>query len=333
MPAGLPVERLWMTRIPRTMDLNAPSSLIGVPGPYKVICVLGRPKRLEELGEAQQGNSLIAVPQAGPEPNAAIPIVGMDVDLPTGTVHLDGFVNPQGMLAKIVVPQIQATSFFDAELRAHRATAMILSQLAVRFNIPLEIVRTECHDLRTESARLDLRPPYVIASFPGELCVCVRSDFMFYASLYHEGLRTNSEVYQFLCFYKIIEALRKRRERIAQDLRKRGDAVPSKPREVIPATMEDAIPWLNQLFNMDSAWGQEHFRIIIPREVRGRRFGQVIDRYLRPVRDRIAHAVLDSGELTTLSDDMLHVNQIYHWIGITMSIARAMMRTDFPEAF
>jgi len=58
----------------------------------------------------------------------------------------------------------------------------------------------------------------------------ISQEFRKYASYYREGLASNSLNYQFLCFYKIIEGIRKRRHRLTttavQAAKTRGAKLP-----------------------------------------------------------------------------------------------------------
>ena len=56
-------------------------------------------------------------------------------------------------------------------------------------------------------------------------------EFRFYAGMYREALNTDSPVYRFLCFFKIIEGLKGRRGRIAKELD--GEAL-SRNGEILP---------------------------------------------------------------------------------------------------
>jgi hypothetical protein len=72
---------------------------------------------------------------------------------------------------------------------------------------------------------------------------------------------------------------------------------------------------------------------IFVKEARGKKINQIIDDYLRPVRDRIAHAVLDSGELTLSADEDLDMREIYKWLSLMKCIVRHMLKSDFPREF
>ena len=72
--------------------------------------------------------------------------------------------------------------------------------------------------------------------------------------------------------------------------------------------------------------------IFVP-EARGKKFNRIIDDFLRPIRVRIAHAVLDSGELALSADEDMDIRQVYKWVSLTKSIARHMLKSDFPSEF
>ena len=68
-------------------------------------------------------------------------------------------------------------------------------------------------------------------------------------------------------------------------------------------------------------------------EAKGKKFGTVIDQYLQPLRVKIAHAVLDSGELTMIADDELGLEEVFKWLPLCKCIARHMLKNEFPKEF
>ena len=68
-------------------------------------------------------------------------------------------------------------------------------------------------------------------------------------------------------------------------------------------------------------------------EARGKKFTRIIDDYLRPLRVRIAHAVLDSGALTLSADEEMDIQQVFKWLALTRCIVRHMLKSDFPSEF
>ena len=70
-----------------------------------------------------------------------------------------------------------------------------------------------------------------------------------------------------------------------------------------------------------------------PLEALGKKVSHVIDQHLRPIRLRIAHAVLDSGELTLSPDEPNEERELIEWLPLAKCIARRMLKNDFPAEF
>jgi hypothetical protein len=154
-----------------------------------------------------------------------------------------------------------------------------------------------------------------------------------FAALYREALNSNTPPFQFLCYYKILEGIRQRRDRLITEARTAGNPIPKPIRQIVPSQPADFIPWLNVVYGVGRPWDHIMLESIFVSEARGKKFNQIIDDYLRPVRDRIAHAVLDGGELALSADEDLDVREIYKWLSLMKCIARHMLKSDFPQEF
>jgi len=153
------------------------------------------------------------------------------------------------------------------------------------------------------------------------------------AALYREALNSNTPAFQFLCCYKIIEGTRKRRDLLIAEARAASAEIPKTPRQVVPSDPSEFLPWLHAICGKRRAWDYIMLESIFVPEARGKKFNQIIDDYLRPTRDRIAHAVLDSGELTLSADEDLNIREIYKGLSLMKCIARQMLKSDFPMEF
>jgi hypothetical protein len=67
--------------------------------------------------------------------------------------------------------------------------------------------------------------------------------------------------------------------------------------------------------------------------VRKRQHCVTIPPKITPIRVRIAHAVLESGELTLSADEEMDIREVYKWLSLTKCIARHMLKSDFPNEF
>lgn len=335
--ARLPGTRINLILCPRWMNPEDPrnhASPAGSPGFYHVAVIFARSDGTlaSDVPLAEGGDSFIVIPSAGKTPNPNLPYAGAEYGTREEMIHFDGYVNIHGRLARMVAPKVYGSSFADADSKCLRAIHALLSQLTVRFNVPLHVAKTEIREISTENQRVAMVMPYTDARFSTELNFVPSPDFLFYASLYREALNSNSAIYKFLCFYKIIEGLRARRNRIASERKLRGDDA-RRFTEVVPIEASDRKAWLTELFNMQSEWGEDESQSVFPREVFGKKFGKVIEKHLRPMRVGIAHAVLDTGEATLIADEKLHIDRIYQWLGIAQCITRQMLKNDFPKEF
>src|SRR5205814_9702103 len=120
--------------------------------------------------------------------NPELPYAGAEYGPADDVMHFDGYVNAQSQLARMVARKVEAATFSDAETKALRAMHGLLSQLSVRFSVPIHVTRTEILELATGNQRRTLVMPFNNARFSSELNIAPSHDFKFYASLYREAL-------------------------------------------------------------------------------------------------------------------------------------------------
>jgi len=160
----------------------------------------------------------------------------------------------------------------------------------------------------------------------------LESEFLYYASLYRETLNSNSPAYRFLCLYKIIEGVLLRRNRLALEARTSGQEPQRFEFERVPDQSSACEQWLNALYHVRT-WPQLALDHVLPPEIRGKRFGQIIEANLLPLQNAVAHGILDSGELGKSVDDMLKIERVNRWLPLTRTIARCMLKNSFCEQF
>jgi hypothetical protein len=339
-PPGLPtflvVQNVFQDGDPR--NLGGPG---GSPGQYRVVLTLGRPgfalrpETSFTFESGLEGDSHLAIcPPAlrweGADPPVAIHVRTVT---PSGELVFRGVPNKKGFLGKLVVDGLASTDLKSAYRKAIGAIGSFLSTTSVYSDIPLSIFQADVTELRTgNSALLHVNPHR--DAIPGRLPEAgLSADYRLYASLYREALNSNSGAYQFLCLFKIVEGIRTRHERRVAEARKSGAAVPTKPREAVPDSPEEQKGWLNSIFPQAPAWDQMTIDATFPPESVGKKVNRIVDDYLSPIRTRIAHAFLDSGEATFSIDDETERDAINHWLPLLKCIARLLLKNEFPEAF
>jgi methylamine utilization protein MauJ/SEC-C motif-containing protein len=326
-------------------DSRHSADINGEPGEYRVVFTLHRPEipiRPEgdyATAEHMQGDSHLSIAKpAHPHP-----------DLPKGThvrlfSEIDNekfmficYPNDEGFLGKIELGSINADNYDDAAGRAFRGVTFALSGMSFRYDVPLDIYQIDVIEQRTQSVRFSMITPFRETPFLGTPTLAPTQDFLKYASYYREGLVSNSLNYQFLCFYKIIEGVRKRRQRLIKTAieaaKKRAVRLPSRNEERIPEEHEEQIKWLNSVFSTRQLWDDLAVKAIFPAEAVGKKISHLISEegQLDTVRNKIAHAILRSEEPTLSIDEASSVEMVNKWLQLTKCIARHLLNKEFPD--
>jgi hypothetical protein len=313
----------------------------GSPGLYVVTFILHRPgyKLQQEhqlsFSSGLRGDSHLAIskpafsPPGNPDADQ-ICILGITED---GQFELVGLPNEKGYLGKIVTAPFQAKDRGHAEEIAYRALASPLSNMSLHLDIPLEIGYRETKELSNGSVSISFVSPYLEAPMAINATSNFGPEFPSYAALYREALNTNSPVYQFLCLFKIVEALRARRKRLARES-KRSKTSYANPDEVLPSTPAEIKNWLESLFYIRREFDLSTFESAVPQDLRGRNASDVIDNVLNPLRVKVAHALFgNAGELPMSSDDLTHTHSVTSRLLVTKCLVRRMLKNDFPKDF
>lgn len=315
----------------------------GLPGLYSVTFTLSRPGFSPvpdgsfSYAGAMEGDSHLAIAPPAFSPPAmpsGPPIaIRLDAHTPEGHMAFRGLPNRKGFLGKLVTEPFPAASFKDAEARASQALASGLSNIATYLDVPLHIYQIDVTEQRTENLQMSLVTPFRPTPLVGAPLTEMAPELRFYTSLYREALSSNSPPYQFLCYFKILEGLRKRHERLVAEARKQGAPIPIAPREYVPTTPAEQREWLQSLFPLPQVWDELALLAVFPKAAQGRKLNDVIDKELTDLRHSIAHAVLDSGEPTIHLDEGRDRFRINDWLPLTKCLARALLRTAFPDVF
>jgi len=308
----------------------------GLPGLYSVEFVLARPdsRNMPEaeirFADAFRGDSHLAI---------AKPAVIVDIDpdqillsykTATATFMFRGYPNEAGYLGKVVSEPFHAPNRRVAEASARTAIQGLLSNLSSQLDIPLIIEIVEVTELATKAKGLSF-----VAPFP-PTPMAVRGagsfndpEFEHAVALYREALNSNTPIYRFLCFYKILELSRKRRKRLG--IKHKSSLKQPRPGEQVPLRDQKAMTeWLNALFYANRDWDEGIFDQVFITEALGRKLNNLVDNELRPIRDRIAHGILDDGDFLLLDrqDDR---DRVSHWLPLMRCMARRVMKNDFAE--
>lgn len=343
---GLPGFRQQLFLHFYSPDLNHPlhsDDPEGLPGKYKVIFTLNRPgfsllpdDSYADAASLQGASHLAIAKPAHPHPNLPENThIKIASEIAGEEFTFDCYPNEKGFLAKIVLESIEATNYGDAALRAFRGVTFALSSMSFRYDIPLNIYQVDVIESRTGRVRISIVRAFREIPFMGDPTRLLNQEFLKYASYYREGLNSNNVSYQFLCFYKIIEGLRDRRERLIREAKAKGQPILTPLSQRIPKERNEQVEWLNSILFIQQSWDDMSLISIFPKEALGRTIGNLIDKKseLHKMRLKIAHAVLDSGEPTLSIDDAFDIEHVNKWLPLTKYIARYLLSKEFPDRF
>ena len=123
-----------------------------------------------------------------------------------------------------------------------------------------------------------------------------------------------------------------RRNRLAKEARMSGGEPQRFEFEEGPPELPAGRPWLNSVHGVRD-WSQQAVDQVLPSDVRGKRFGQIIESKLMPLRNEIAHGILDTGELGMSIDDMLKTDRVNLLLPLTRTLARWLLKNSFRDQF
>jgi hypothetical protein len=346
-PAGLPQ---FMTIVGATAD-RALSDPRGSAGLYSAVLTLSRPgiRPLPEYNQtpsdALEGDSHVAItkPAYSPPGNSS----ATEIRATTATeVLFSGLPNRRGFLAGFKVYPFEASDFHDAYVKAYARVAPSLSTWSAHLDLPLNVFQVDVVELASNARMIASTNPYPEMTFAGPPGLDKDEDLAALVSIYREALTSSSLTYQFLCFYKIAEALKARRDRLAKAARRRGEKV-TRVVEVVPADAADFEAWLGAIFPAPAPRNEPframYYETYLPLKSRGKSFDELLglgsgaDGVLKGIRDRIAHGLVSAERgqpfvLLNLDDRLFH-REIHGWLPLMKVITRRMLKTDFPGGF
>jgi hypothetical protein len=335
-PWGVPGEehKVVVAMLRNGEDPPSNESLKGQRGKYRVQVLLARPgypirkEREHKFIDDVVGSSHLKIvkPEAERRPEDPEKIL---LQLLGKNYQLIGHPDKDGFLGKLVC-ELEADNNDAAESEAYGSVAPFLSAWSMNADIPIHVETIQTTNLTTHTSSLRVVSPHFDMNFGAGVHPFFRDEFCQYASIYREGLNSNSSFYRFLCFYKIIESLIAKRGREGAANKQAGQD-PKRPYEVVPEQQNELLALLQRLYPWRAQWDQMAISQIFPIEVLGQKVTAIRDKHLRPLRLGIAHALLDKGEITVALDKMEYIQAINECLPLCRLCARWMMLGDFPQ--
>jgi hypothetical protein len=289
--------------------------------------------------EHLRGDSHIGIARPAYEPPGLPSATEVRMETETGVIF-SGKPNEKGFLAGFAVYPFEAQDFPDAYVKAYQRVAPTLSAWSAHLDVPLNVFQVDVLELASRNTMIGYINPFPELPLVVEPGLRDDKDLAALTSIYREALNSSSLLYQFLCFFKIAEALKDRRVSREKKASRSGPAYTA-PRESVPADEKEFEQWLGAIFPVQGP-KEEPFRTIyveshVPREAWGKSFEELMDGVLVEVRNQIGHALWSpargvSGELVNLDDRTFH-RKVHQWLPLMKAMARRMLKTDFPGQF
>jgi hypothetical protein len=342
---GLGGQEQRMLVRPQFADPKDPRNAVpvgGAPGEYRVVFTFARPgytpvaEREFSADPDLPGDSHLAILPPATQPlkdNPGATQIRVRSKSDTDAMMFDGYPNPAGFLGRMVTT-INATDFKDAEVRTYQALNPTLSNISAHLDVPFWIWRAHVTEVATGAVEITVNNPFPNVPFALRATGNLSKEFRAFVSLYREGLSSNSAAYAYLCFFKIAEGIRERRQRLDKEAVARGEK-PGRAVERIPSTPEQFSQWLDAIFPVrPSVWDEGTLESVFPKQCHGRKINELLDKELVDLRNDIGHALShESGEPALIVDDALHSYRIHTWLALMRCIARRMMKNEFPNEF
>jgi hypothetical protein len=308
----------------------------GAPGTYKVVFTLGRPgfpQRPEGKFTYEQNLEGDSHLYARIKPDTTEIVFA--VQTTNGAFDFHGVLNRSGNLGKLWTEHVVARDYYDAERIAWSALSPVLSWLSVHLDVPLFVEQVDVIDRYTGAQAIKVLLPYRTIGLSVAPVHAGSPEFQYYASLYREALCANAPHYQFLCLYKILDGVFARRLRASRSESSDGGLKLSPQLETVPVDEDAFKAWMGAVFpqGVRLAWSRMHFDSVCRPEARAKEFSAVFEAYLLPIRNRIAHVLVGSGELGYSIDNASDLRSVFHWLPLLKCMVRRILKNEFPSEF
>lgn len=334
---GFPGEELFMCLLGNGTSTSI--DLEGTSGDYQVEALLARPEHLQERNQFN-------VPSDRLQGNSYIQLAKAKIDRKPRDLHqaiLDTSIgkavilpNDDGFAGLINFESVHAESFLHAEELASRTLAPLLSGWSMYLDTPIQIEMIRVTELSTARVFYRTRAefwPVWLGPRGSKKLPC--PDFVHYTGVYREALNSNSPAYRFLGLFKILESIGARRSRLAHEAKRDGKWNSPSYKEKIPNGPEYFEEFLRTIYPYEwiKRWDTISLNQIFLSEALGKSVQQVIDSNLRPIRDRIGHALMDDGELGFGFNSFQELQPIRRWLPLLRCLARLRLCNEFPDDF
>jgi hypothetical protein len=338
----------------------APSALVGEemhiamggvgvpdgPGQYVAVALLSKPSRVvrpeydHHSVDFLGGDSHLAIAAPALDAlNAGVPEDNTVKFASTNggtTIEFEMLPNKHGYAERIRTKPFTAQNLDDAHALAYRVIVGVVSDIALQTDLPLHIDQFETKDVSTGGVKMTVENPYLSTCLDLNQQRHLEPQLRHFSAIYREAVLSNSQNYRFLCFFRIVEGLEKLWNLKVNEAVAKGEARPTRPTWRLPKDPAQFQPHLDAVFPQRKWHPTMDMPAVFP--VRGAVASSPTSsrRSLEPIRNDIAHALLQSGtgEGVGLSiDDPAQMLRVQQGLGLLRFITRRKLRDAFPHAF
>jgi len=224
----------------------------------------------------------------------------------TNGATIDLIPNGRGALARAVI-RVQADNFREAELQACDIVLPMLSALSFTHDVAIDVAGRHLREEATDAFVLE-------CGFVGDdkpffgIVPLSRPEHRELFSAYREAISGINALYQALCYYKVVEGVKRIRKAQAAAALAAG-RVPQGSIEVFPA-LAPADPYLSESF----------------KPYLGMKFTRVLDQFRTLIRNTVAH--LDPFANSLSADRYQDSQRCQEALPVLKHIAREMLRNE-----
>lgn len=297
---------------PRSLIPRSPQ---GTEGFYRVMFVLGIPgKELffddQDLNLLRNsGTSLLLMPSGAIFSNVKIVEVSNEQKQETIEVQL---ARREGKVASAQI-RVYASSFREAERHAFDLVMPILSRLSYEYDVALDVKFYEVLEEKTDVYKCTFGIVGKSKLLGTNLRGLSKPEFRMVFAAYREAANATNPFYQLLCFYKVIEGVKKLRASRRETLLAAGLEYREPPDERMPGSDAD--------LDFVSPLHREFFQPYLDQK-----FTRVLDQFRNLLRNAVAH--LDPMGDSLVIDDFEDVAQCERAVPIIKYISRMMLHNE-----
>jgi hypothetical protein len=291
-------------------------------GPFRAVFTLCRPDApmsREEVAnyESVEGDSNVLLNMTKEKREG----ITIGLESPNAELIATAATNSYGRLARLEIANIRASDMHEARKTGSRAAHDLFSMMSLMDDAPIEIFQIDTIDAGG-NREITARMPFSFGLLERE--IFYGGELQRLAALYREGLTTRQSFYAFLCFYRILEAVAKLDAVDKVKLKEKGTKPTGLARTTTPKTDAEVYEWIREIVPPWYRWNTIAINNVAPPRARGKKLGYIRDTYLRPLRDSIAHGLLDESGLVDVDDPQIQ-DDVSYWLVYTRMMARRVL--------